>query len=95
MRHFARLDRNHNEIVKAFRSLGCTVQSLATLGKGCPDLLCGLPGNVNILVEVKDGNADLTPDQVVWHSKWINPVHIIRNIGEVVAVVNAYRRKPC
>lgn len=92
MRRAARVDANQSEIVKAFRRLGCTVQSLATIGAGCPDLLIGIPTNRVVLVEVKDGDkAKLTPDQEVWHANWATPVHIVRHLGEVISLVNAYR----
>ena len=37
----ARVDQNHVEIVKALRDHGAFVVSLATVGKGVPDLLVG------------------------------------------------------
>ena len=92
VRRAARVDANHGNIVKAFRRLGCTVLSLAALGKGVPDLLVAIKGNRNVLVEVKDGEkAKLTPDQERWHALWGTPVHIVRHMGEVIALVNAYR----
>lgn len=92
MRRAARVDRNHSEVVNAFRRLGCSVQSLAAIGSGCPDLVCGIPGNRVVLVEVKDGDkAKLTPDQEVWHAKWVTQVHIVRHLGDVIALVNAYK----
>lgn len=91
VRRIARVDANQNEIVKAFRQLGCTVQSLATVGSGCPDLVVGIPKNRVLLVEVKDGDKELTPDQERWHANWATPVHIVRHLGEVISLVNAYR----
>ena len=50
----ARIDANQPEIVKALRDVGAFVQSLATIGKGCPDLLVAFRGKWHVL-EVKDG----------------------------------------
>ena len=54
MRRAAKIDANQTEIVKALRQVGASVQSLASTGKGCPDLLVGFRG-VNWLLEIKDG----------------------------------------
>ena len=49
MRRAARTDENHTAIVQALLDAGCSVQSLAAVGCGCPDLLWGLAG-VNGLI---------------------------------------------
>ena len=54
MRRDARTDANHAEVVKAFRSMGCLVLSLAPIGRDVPDLLVKCNGRL-CLVEVKDG----------------------------------------
>jgi Holliday junction resolvase len=74
MRRAARVDSNQEEIVKALRAVGATVQSLAGVGHGVPDLLVGYEGKT-ILMEVKDGKKspsqrELTPDQVKWIDAW-------------------------
>ena len=71
---FAKVDANQTQVVSALRAAGAMVQSLATIGDGCPDLLVGHRG-VTILMEVKDGKKPpsarrLTPDQLEWHGKW-------------------------
>ena len=48
------MDRNHVEIVKALRDYGAFVVSLASVGKGVPDLLIGYKRHT-ILMEVKFG----------------------------------------
>ena len=70
----AKIDANQIEIVKALRMAGATVQSLASVGHGVPDLLIGY-ANRTALIEVKDGakvksKQQLTPDQVNWHANW-------------------------
>ena len=65
----ARVDRNHAEIVAALRATGCSVTSLARLGKGVPDLLVGCNGR-NVLLEVKADKGLLRVLQAVWMSNW-------------------------
>ena len=74
MRRAARTDKNHDDIVQALRAVGATVQSLAAVGSGVPDLLVGFRKQT-FLVEVKDGQASpsakkLNPAQVIWHHNW-------------------------
>lgn len=74
MRRAAKTDANQTEIVEAMRKAGATVQSLAAVGQGVPDLLVGYR-NRTALVEVKDGSKPLsarrlTPDQQQWHQNW-------------------------
>ena len=70
----ARIDANQPAIVAALRKAGATVQSLAGVGCGVPDLLVGIAGKT-MLMEIKDGAKPasarrLTPDQLVWHAAW-------------------------
>ena len=70
----ARVDQNHDQVVIALRSAGATVQSLAGVGKGVPDLLVGYKGQT-LLMEVKDGfkppsKRVLNEDQLRWHGSW-------------------------
>ena len=74
MRRAAKIDANQEQVIKALRSVGAVVQSLAAVGKGVPDLLVGYQGKT-ILFEVKDGNKPpsarkLTEDQIKWHGAW-------------------------
>ena len=73
MRRAAKIDANQTAVVSALRAAGATVQSLAAVGAGVPDLLVGFQGKT-ILIEVKDGakvpsERRLTPDQLVWHGR--------------------------
>ena len=70
----AKIDANHEQVVSALRAAGASVQSLAGVGKGVPDLLVGFQGKT-LLMEVKDGRKTpserrLTEDQVKWHGAW-------------------------
>ena len=74
MRRAARIDANQEQVVSALRAAGATVQSLAGVGVGVPDLLVGYQGKT-LLLEVKDGKKPpserrLTEDQVRWHGAW-------------------------
>ena len=91
MQKISRVDENQPEIVKALRQAGATVQSLAAVGKGCPDLLVAYCVQ-NYLVEVKDGNKPpsarkLTREQEIWHKLWQAPVYVVKNTAEALSVV--------
>jgi hypothetical protein len=81
VRRAARVDANQDAVVIALRAAGASVQSLAAVGAGVPDLLVGIRG-VNLLLEVKDGAKSpserrLTEDQVKWHGAWNGPVCVV------------------
>jgi len=92
MRRAAKIDKTQPEIVAALRSVGATVQSLASQGNGCPDLLVGFRGQ-NLLIECKNGwlppsGQELTDDQVAWHMAWRGaPVWVIRSADEAIAAL--------
>jgi len=86
-----KIDSNQGEIVAALRKIGCSVTSLADVGKGCPDLLVGLAGK-NFLIEVKDGQKPpsaqkLTSDQESWHKVWQGQVKVITNVNDALDLV--------
>lgn len=91
MRRAARTDANQDAIVAALRANGCSVQSLAAIGKGCPDLLVGFRGQ-NWLMECKDGrktpgNRPLTDDQERWLKDWRGVVHVVLSADDALAMV--------
>lgn len=91
MRVAAKIDANQPEIVKALRKVGATVQTLAAVGKGVPDLLVAKGGYL-CLMEVKDGSKPpsarkLTPDQIKWHGAWASPVYVVTSIDEALEVL--------
>ena len=91
MRRAAKVDANQTEIVKALRQVGASVQSLASTGQGCPDLLVGIRG-INYLIEVKDGQKvksarKLTPDQVVWHESWRGRVYVAESVEQALEII--------
>jgi hypothetical protein len=75
MRRAAKVDANQAAIIEALRKCGCSVLSLAAIGKGAPDLLIGLRGK-NVLAEVKnpDTRGKLNDLQSSWHTKWAGQV---------------------
>jgi len=91
MRRDAKLDANHKLIVRALRQIGCSVQSLASQGMGCPDLVVGFRG-VNYLFEVKDGRKQpsqrkLTAMEKVWHDTWRGQVCIVESIDDALKII--------
>lgn len=87
----AKIDANQNEIVEALRKIGCSVQILSSVGKGCPDILVGKNG-VNYLIEIKDGKKPksaqkLTPDQIEWHEKWNGSVVVVNSVEQALKIV--------
>ena len=98
MRYAAKIDSNQNEIVDALRKAGASVQSLAALGKGVPDLLVAIRG-VNLLMEIKDGNKPksaqkLTEDQLKWHGAWQGPVCIVDSPEAALRMLGVVNEQP-
>lgn len=88
MRRASKVDRNHSEIVAAFRKLGYSVISLAACGHGIPDILAGKRGT-NLLAEVKDGNKPpsarkLTEDQEKFWREWKGRIILIESVYDVL-----------
>lgn len=88
----AKIDANQNEIVNALRNEGCSVQSLAAVGKGVPDLLVANHKGELFLMEVKDGNKPpsarkLTLDQVKWHDNWNSEIHVVIDKEQALKIV--------
>lgn len=93
MRRAAKVDDNHAAIVQALRAAGCSVQSLAGVGKGCPDILAGRGHSQMWLFEIKDGKKRpsqrrLTPDQWEWIDAWRGPpVHVVESVEQALEVI--------
>lgn len=90
MRRAAKVDASQAEIVEALRKMGCTVQSLAKVGDGCPDLLVGYM-YANILMEVKEPavKGKLRRSQADWHKKWQGVVGVVQTPEEAIQLVRA------
>ena len=86
----ARVDKNHKSIVQCFRKLGCSVLSLSSQGKGCPDLLISYQKQC-YLIEVKDIGGKLRESQKAFMRTWGSPVYVVRSNNEVVSLLNKLR----
>ena len=86
MRRAAKIDANQAEIVAALERVGCTVLSLAPMGRGCPDLLVAR-GMRTVLLEVKMPKGRLTPDQVRFLSWWRGEWFIVDSIDAALAAM--------
>lgn len=82
----AKIDANQPAIVSALRDVGVSVQSLATIGKGCPDIIAA-KGERIWLMEIKGAKGKLTPDQVAWIHGWRGVVHIVRGVDDALNLV--------
>ena len=88
-------DGNHRQMVEMFRRLGASVQSIHTVGKGCPDLLVGYAGQ-NVVVEVKPhAGAKLTPDELDWHRAWRGNVRVLWLVDQVGPLLAEMERSAC
>ena len=92
MRRAAKVDANHTSTVAAFRKLGCSVLSLASLGKGVPDLLVSL-GGITWLVEVKMPKGKETADQILFISGWKGCRALVRDLEGVLTVVRSLQEQ--
>jgi len=96
MRRAAKVDRNHGEIVEAFRKLGCSVLPLHTVGGGCPDIAVG-KNRKTVLVEIKDGTKPpsaraLTKDEEKFHGDWQGSLFVVESISDAIALVKGLER---
>lgn len=96
MSRFARkVDSNHAAVVEALRKRGHLVQSLATVGAGCPDLLVAKRGTRQlVLLEIKvprnqRGDLEqLTPAESAFHATWADaPVYVVGSVETAIAAV--------
>jgi len=96
MRRAAKVDANQEQIVEALRAVGATVQTLAAVGKGVPDLLVGYQGKT-LLLEVKDGRRPpserrLTEDQLAWHGAWRGgPLAVVDGVNAALRALGAIK----
>ena len=86
-----KVDANHKAIVEGLRSLGASVQSIAAVGRGCPDLLVGWRKR-NVILEVKDGQKfpsqrKLTIAEEEWQRGWRGQVNTVHSLEEAIGVL--------
>lgn len=90
-----KVDANQKELVGVARLFGFSVQSLAMVGDGCPDLLLGFRGQ-NYLVEIKDGSKPrsrqkLTKPEAKFFKFWRGNKYIVRNAEEMSELCSLIR----
>jgi hypothetical protein len=88
MRRAAKVDANQEQIVSALRAAGASVQSLAPIGKGCPDLLVAFQG-LMFLMEVKAGKGKVNELQQRWAEGWNTHVSTVRDPEQALRVIGA------
>lgn len=93
MSYAKKVDDNQAEIVQALRDVGASVLSIASIGKGCPDILTGFRG-INVLMEIKDGRKPpsarrLTNDEHDWQIQWRGQVVTVVSVDEALRAIGA------
>jgi hypothetical protein len=88
----AKVDGNHGEIVDALRAMGCSVQSLAKVGNGCPDAIVSWKGK-NVLMEFKQPGEKLNAIQRKWHNEWQGKAHVIYSFQDALMVMQNETRQ--
>lgn len=107
-RYAAKIDENQPGIVDGLKHIGCSVEHLAKLGKGAPDLLVGYNG-FNFLFEIanpetrhgrskrpgsKDRYHRATNDaQKEWYLSWRGRVDVVETLEQALHIVTG-RGKP-
>jgi len=91
MKRFGRVDKNQKEIVDALREAGASVQSLATVGGGCIDLLVGFDKQTFIM-EIKKPRGTFTQEQMKWFKDWNgSEIHIVLSKYDALKVIRGKR----
>jgi Holliday junction resolvase len=90
VRRAAKVDANQEQVVSALRAAGASVQSLAAIGKGCPDLLVGRAGEL-FLMEVKHGKGKVNELQTKWHAEWKTPVAVVYGPEDALRAIGAMK----
>lgn len=98
-RYARRVDKSQPKIVEALRAAGCTVLSLAPLGKGAPDLAVGYRG-FTYLMECKSpeyckAHPERIEEQRAWARKWGGgPVILVSTADEALYAMGLMKGKP-
>lgn len=79
MRRAGRTDGNQTPVVRRLRDRGCVVAVTSGVGHGFPDLIVRTPRGTLFLVEVKDGDAPLTPDELLFQATWGASYVVVRS----------------
>jgi hypothetical protein len=91
---FARADSNHDDIVRWYEELFCSVIDLRQIKFGCPDLLVGIGFIANELVECKTDTGSLEDSQIRFQRDWKGrKMRIVRTREDVTQHVQEIRAK--
>lgn len=77
-----RVDKNHKEIVEAYRAHGFSVADTSRCGDGFPDIVVGKHG-VDYLVEIKSGEGKLKKTQEDFRDNWRGSYRVVRTLEDV------------
>ena len=90
MRRASKVDANQTAVVSALEAAGASVQSLAPIGKGCPDILVARGGQMYLL-EIKNpkGRDEVNEAQQKWHIAWNAAVYVVRGPEEALRAIGA------
>lgn len=87
-RYAARTDKNQSTIVNGLRRAfgpDC-VFDLSAVGDGMTDIIVGVR-SVNILLEIKTDDGELTEAQEVFHATWRGQLAVVRSLDEALQVI--------
>ena len=90
-RRIHRIDGVQAEILDALHRVGCTTQSLSSIGGGCPDLLVARAGKM-WLMELKSDAGELEPSQRQWSDHWNAPVYLVRTVAQALTTVGLQKQ---
>jgi hypothetical protein len=88
MRRAARVDNTQAPIVEALRAAGASVQSLASIGRGCPDLLVGYRMKW-FVIECKSPGGKLTTDECAWIQGQRAAVYVVNSVEGALEAIGA------
>lgn len=89
MTYAKRVDLNHAEIVKTLRSQGASVFDASGIGRGFPDLVCGI-NNKTVLIEIKSSeNKKFTQAQLKFMNDWSGSAVVrINDVEGAIRLIN-------
>jgi hypothetical protein len=93
--HSGKVDANQAPIIEALEAIGVKCVSLAGVGDGVDDLLCGdAKADVGLyLIECKAPGEGLTPKQKSFHEWFPIRNHIAHSPAEAIEIAMFYRKK--
>lgn len=67
------------------------MQSLAPIGKGCPDVLAAFRDAMYLMEIKRDEKSEPNEMQKRWHIEWCAPVYVVRTPEEALRVIGALK----